>query len=184
MYLKLNHFCLLLMPVLILGSSFNYTNCDQAKQPKFLSSCCHVQWHDKTSNSCRESLLREKGQLDKVELHACMAECLFKIRGYFLSNGSVNVEAMQRNYQQQYKNDSTMSQLISHSLNICTDYARKRSEQFQWMSSKGQCDYLPATLMACIMEQVYENCPASRWKISDDCQAMRKYLLACDDVKS
>jgi len=52
------------------------------------------------------------------------------------------------------------------------------------MHTKGECNYHPAILLACIMEQVYVNCPATKWKNTSDCTAMRKYLIACDDVES
>ncbi|KAH8343812.1 hypothetical protein KR059_009998 [Drosophila kikkawai] len=175
--------------------SFNYTSCDQAKQPKFMSSCCDVQKNDKAIKACRKSLLTNNStttnngqsrnlKTDKVALHACIAECSFKANGFLLSNGTVNVEALQSSYQQRYRNDQTMSQLMVKSLNSCSDYAQKRAQQFQWMHTKGECDYFPATLLACIMEQVYVNCPTTKWKNTGDCAAMRKYLMACDDVKS
>ncbi|EDX00234.2 uncharacterized protein LOC6535896 [Drosophila yakuba] len=142
--------------------------------------------------SCRKSLLSNNStnlngevsnlKSDKVALHVCIAECSFRINGFLLSNGSVNTQAIQKSYQQRYKNDSNMSQLVVRSLNSCTDYARNRVQQFQWMPKKGNCDYYPATLLACIMEQVYINCPISKWKNTSDCTAMRKYLVACDDV--
>ncbi|XP_017057113.1 uncharacterized protein LOC108098584 [Drosophila ficusphila] len=173
--------------------SFNYTSCDQAKQPKFLSSCCDVQKNDKVIKTCRKSLLdnnltttsnggTKNLKFDKVALHACIAECYFKSSGFLLNNGSVHVEALRKSYQQRYKDDQAMSQIMVKSLNSCTDYALKRSQQFQWMRTKGECDYYPATLLACIMEQVYVNCPATKWKNTNDCTAMRKYLIACDDV--
>ncbi|XP_017074580.2 uncharacterized protein LOC108110168 [Drosophila eugracilis] len=174
--------------------SFNYTSCDQAKQPKFLSSCCDFQKNDKTIKACRKSLLNNNStqnngesrnlKSDKVALHACMAECSFKANNFLLINGSVNLGALQKSYQQRYKNDPTMSQLMVKSLNSCTDYALKRAQQFQWMHNKGECDFYPATLLACIMEQVYVNCPVTKWKNTTDCTAMRKYLIACDDVES
>ncbi|KAH8367576.1 hypothetical protein KR200_007117 [Drosophila serrata] len=177
------------------AKSFNYTSCDQAKQPKFMSSCCDVQKNDKSIKACRKSLLTNNStttnngesrnlKTDKVALHACIAECSFKANGYLLSNGTVNLEALQRSYQQRYRSDQTMAQLMVKSLNSCSDYAQKRAQQFQWMHTKGECDYYPATLLACIMEQVYVNCPTTKWKNTSDCVAMRKYLMACDDVKS
>ncbi|XP_022210025.2 uncharacterized protein LOC111065892 isoform X2 [Drosophila obscura] len=161
-----------------------------------MSSCCNVQRNDKAIQTCRKSLLTKNSttttnngesrnlKSDKVALHACIAECAFKANGYLLTNGSVNVAALQQSYQQRYKNDATMSQLMVSSLNSCVDYALKRTQQYQWMHTKGECDYYPATLLACILEQVYENCPATKWKNTDECAAMRKYLIACDDVKS
>ncbi|EDW34039.1 GL22030 [Drosophila persimilis] len=146
----LGYVLLFILPVLCsTASTFNYTSCDKAKQPKF-----------------------------------CIAECAFKANGYLLTNGSVNVAALQKTYQQRYKNDANMSQLMVRSLNSCVDYAQKRTQQYQWMHTKDECDYYPATLLACILEQVYTNCPATKWKNTDECAAMRKYLLACDDVKS
>jgi len=52
------------------------------------------------------------------------------------------------------------------------------------MPKKGDCDFYPATLLACVMEKVYINCPTSKWKNTSDCTAMWKYLVACDDVAS
>ncbi|BFF90258.1 uncharacterized protein DMAD_08812 [Drosophila madeirensis] len=184
---------LLILPVFC-AAAFNYTSCDQAKQPKFMSSCCDVQRNDQAIKTCRKSLLNRNAtttnngesrnlKADKVALHACIAECAFKANGFLLTNGSVNVAAVQRSYQQRYKNDATMSQLMVSSLNSCVDYAQKRIQQYQWMHTKGECDYYPATLLACILEQVYVKCPATKWKNTDECAAMRKYLIACDDVK-
>nr|ADD31630.1 RT06324p [Drosophila melanogaster] len=176
------------------AKSFNYTSCDHAKQPKFLSSCCDVQKNDKAINSCRKSLLGDNStnsngevrnlKSDKVALHACIAECSFRTNGFLLSSGTVNTQALQKSYQQRYKNDPNMSQLMLKSLNSCTDYARKRVQEFQWMPQKGDCDFYPATLLACVMEKVYINCPTSKWKNTSDCTAMWKYLVACDDVAS
>nr|XP_016936006.2 uncharacterized protein LOC108014407 [Drosophila suzukii] len=177
------------------AKSFNYTNCDQAKQPKFLSPCCDVQKNDKAIKACRKSLLssnssstsnKESPNLksDKVSLHACIAECSFKTNGFLLTNGSINEEVLQKSYQQRYKNDPILSQLMVKSLKNCSDYALKRAQQSQWMHTKGECNYHPAILLACIMEQVYVNCPATKWKNTNDCTAMRKYLIACDDVES
>ncbi|KAH8381813.1 hypothetical protein KR009_000317 [Drosophila setifemur] len=185
------------IPIILCSStkSFNYTSCDQAKQPKFMSSCCDVQKNDKAIKACRKTYLTNSTtttnngesrnlKSDKVALHACLAECSFRTNGFLLSNGTVNVAALQKSYQQRYKNDATMSQLMVKSLNSCVDYAQKRAKQFEWMHTKGECDYYPVTLLACIMEQVYVNCPSSKWKNTNDCAAMRKYLTACDDVKS
>ncbi|KAH8292288.1 hypothetical protein KR054_008123 [Drosophila jambulina] len=186
---------LILLTICSCVKSFNYTSCDQAKQPKFMSSCCDVQKNDKAIKSCRKSLLSNNStttnngesrnlKTDKVAFHACIAECSFKANGFLLSNGTVNLKALQRSYQQRYRNDQTMSQLMVKSLNSCADYAQKRAQQFQWVRTKGECDYYPATLLACIMDQVYVNCPATKWKNTNDCAAMRKYLVACDDVRS
>ncbi|XP_017143637.1 uncharacterized protein LOC108156606 isoform X1 [Drosophila miranda] len=192
----LGYVLLFILPVLCsTASTFNYTSCDKAKQPKFMSSCCDVQRDDKAIKTCRKYLLTRNStttnngetrnlKSDKVALHACIAECAFQANGYLLTNGSVNVAALQKSYQQRYKNDATMSQLMVRSLNSCVDYAQKRTQQYQWMHTKDECDYHPATLLACILEQVYANCPATKWKNTDECAAMRKYLLACDDVKS
>ncbi|XP_017003732.2 uncharacterized protein Obp93a [Drosophila takahashii] len=192
----LSHILLLVLTVFsTCATSFNYTSCDQAKQPKFLSSCCDVQKNDKAIKACRKSLLNSNStsdnklnspnlKSDKVALHACIAECSFKTNGFLLTNGSVNVEALQKSYQQRYKNDQNMAQLMVKSLKSCTDYSLKRSQQYQWMHTKGECNYYPAILLACIMEQVYVNCPSTKWKNTSDCTAMRKYLIACDDVES
>ncbi|KAI8046383.1 uncharacterized protein LOC128257270 isoform X1 [Drosophila gunungcola] len=187
---------LLLILVVFASSvkSFNYTSCDQAKQPKFMSSCCDVQKNDRAIKACRKSLLTNNStstnngetrnlKTDKVALHACIAECSFKTNGFLLANGSVHVEELKKSYQQRYKNDQTMSQLMVKSLSSCTDYAEKKAQQFQWLHTKGECNYYPATLLACIMEQVYVNCPSTKWKNTNDCTAMRKYLIACDDVE-
>ncbi|XP_030081589.1 uncharacterized protein LOC111601311 isoform X2 [Drosophila hydei] len=112
-----------------------------------------------------------------------MAECVFKKNGFLYLNGSVNLAVMQKNLEQRYKKDAALAQLVVKSLNSCVDYANTRTKQFEWMHAKDNCDYYPATLLACIMEQVYQNCPASLWKNTDDCVAMKKYLIACDDLK-
>uniref|UniRef100_A0A6P4EBW9 Uncharacterized protein LOC108038501 n=1 Tax=Drosophila rhopaloa TaxID=1041015 RepID=A0A6P4EBW9_DRORH len=158
-----------------------------------MRSCCDVQKNDKTIKACRKTLLKNSStttnngqnlKSDKVALHACIAECYFNTNGYLMINGSVNVQELQKSYQQRYKNDQTMSQLMVKSLKSCTDYAQKRAQQFEWMHTKGECNYYPVTLLACIMEQVYVNCPITKWKNSSECAAMRKYLIACDDVES
>ncbi|XP_052844377.1 uncharacterized protein LOC128257270 isoform X3 [Drosophila gunungcola] len=126
---------LLLILVVFASSvkSFNYTSCDQAKQPKFMSSCCDVQKNDRAIKACRKSLLTNNStstnngetrnlKTDKVALHACIAECSFKTNGFLLANGSVHVEELKKSYQQRYKNDQTMSQLMVKSLSSCTDY--------------------------------------------------------------
>ncbi|KAH8294928.1 hypothetical protein KR018_004336 [Drosophila ironensis] len=185
-------FCIILLFFWLNTSmSFNYTSCEHAKQPKFMSSCCDVQRSDGTIKSCRKSLLANSTanggtnlKSDKVALHACIAECSFRANGFLLSNGTVNAVAMQKSYQQRYKNDPAMSRLLEKSLLGCVDYAQQRAQQSQWMHSKGECDYYPATLLACILEEVYINCPSNKWKNTADCAAMRKYLIACDDVKS
>jgi len=93
-------------------------------------------------------------KLDKVALHAvsvtlnitnltkyqyfagkclsvqCIAECSFKTNGFLLPNGSINEELLQKSYQQRYKNDQIMSQLMVKSLKSCSDYgglSRKRN---------------------------------------------------------
>ncbi|XP_064551169.1 general odorant-binding protein 68 [Drosophila montana] len=188
---------LLVLPVLKTGAATaNITSCDKAKkQPKLLSSCCNVPRNDQFSKSCRKSLLSQTNlttnngetrnlKSDKVALHACIAECVFKKNGYLLSNGTVNLPVMQRSLAQRYKNDDVLSNLIVKSLKSCVDYAQTRTQQFQWLHAKDNCDYYPATLLACIMEQVYQNCPASIWKNTDDCVGMRNYLIACNDVKT
>ncbi|XP_017143638.1 uncharacterized protein LOC108156606 isoform X2 [Drosophila miranda] len=131
----LGYVLLFILPVLCsTASTFNYTSCDKAKQPKFMSSCCDVQRDDKAIKTCRKYLLTRNStttnngetrnlKSDKVALHACIAECAFQANGYLLTNGSVNVAALQKSYQQRYKNDATMSQLMVRSLNSCVDYA-------------------------------------------------------------
>jgi len=47
-----------------------------------------------------------------------------------LSNGTVNTQALQKSYQQRYKNDPNMSQLMLKSLNSCTDYGELAYESF------------------------------------------------------
>ncbi|KAH8346732.1 hypothetical protein KR084_008997 [Drosophila pseudotakahashii] len=194
MYL-LHNLLLILALFSTCAKSFNYTSCDQAKQPKFLSPCWDVQKNDNAIKACRKSMLTNNSttknnvestnlKSDKVALHACIAECSFKTNGFLLTNGSVNVEALQKSYQQRYKNDQNMAQLMVKSLKSCTDYSLKRAQQYQWMHTKGECNYHPAILLACIMEQVYVNCPITKWKNTSDCSAMRKYLIACDDVES
>ncbi|XP_037729349.1 uncharacterized protein LOC119560098 [Drosophila subpulchrella] len=190
--MKVGHSLILVLVVFSsYAKSFNYTSCDQAKQPKFLSSCCDVQNHDKAIKACRKSLLSNNSsstsnketpnlKSDKVALHACIAECSFKTNGFLLTNGSINEELLQKSYQQRYKNDQIMSQLMVKSLKS----SLKRAQQLQWMHTKGECNYYPAILLACITEQVYVNCPATKWKNTSDCTAMRKYLIACDDVES
>nr|XP_017036704.1 uncharacterized protein LOC108084840 isoform X2 [Drosophila kikkawai] len=102
-----------------------------------MSSCCDVQKNDKAIKACRKSLLTNNStttnngqsrnlKTDKVALHACIAECSFKANGFLLSNGTVNVEALQSSYQQRYRNDQTMSQLMVKSLNSCSDYGAFR----------------------------------------------------------
>ncbi|KAH8326067.1 hypothetical protein KR067_000678 [Drosophila pandora] len=204
-------FCILLFYFFISVLSFNYTNCDQAKQPKFISSCCNVQKNDKTIKECRKSLLANNStstkagsanlRSDKVALNACIAECSFKANGFLLNNGTVNVTALQKTYQQRYKNDPATSKLMVKSVAQCAKYggyninlnkkrfhikhstAQERVQQSEWMHTKGECNFYPATLLACIIEQVYVNCPSSKWKNTDDCAAMRKYLMDCDDVE-
>lgn len=118
-----------------------------------------------------------------------------------MNNGTVNVTALQKSYQQRYKNDPATSKLMVKSVAQCAKYggcninlykkrfnrknstAQERVQQSEWMHTKGDCNYYPATLLACIMEQVYVNCPTTKWKNTDDCAAMRKYLMDCDDVE-
>lgn len=172
--------------------SFDDTiSCDKAKQPKLMGSCCNIPRDDKISKSCRKSILSQNKtttnngdsrnlMADKVALHACIAECVFKQNGYLLSNGSINLPVMQRSLEQRYRKDPVVAQLMIKSLNTCMESAQKRAQQFIWLHTKDQCDYYPATLLACTMEQVYKNCPASKWKNTDDCLAMKKFLVACD----
>ncbi|XP_062124690.1 uncharacterized protein LOC133837812 [Drosophila sulfurigaster albostrigata] len=177
------------------GKSFdNTTSCEKAKQPKFISSCCNIQKDDAISKSCRKSLLSQNKtttnngdsrnlKTDKVALHACIAECVFKQNGYLLANGSINLPVVQSSLQQRYRSDPALAQLIIKSLNTCLDSSQNRAKQFEWLHTKDQCDYYPATLLACTMEQVYINCPASKWKNTDNCVAMQKFLVACDARK-
>ncbi|EDV43485.1 Odorant-binding protein 93a [Drosophila ananassae] len=193
MYHRFALFCILLFYFFISVLSFNYTNCDQAKHPKFISSCCNVQKNNKTIKECRKSLLANNStstksgsanlRSDKVALNACIAECSFKANGFLLNNGTVNVTALQKSYQQRYKNDPATSKLMVKSVAQCAKYAQEQVQQSEWMHTKGDCNYYPATLLACIMEQVYVNCPTTKWKNTDDCAAMRKYLMDCDDVE-
>ncbi|KAH8338917.1 hypothetical protein KR074_001625 [Drosophila pseudoananassae] len=211
MYHRVFLIFILLIHICISVLSFNYTNCDHAKQPKFMSSCCDVQKNDKTIKTCRKFLLNQNStsknagstnlRSDKVALNAvslkmflkvifikicllqCIAECSFKANGFLLNNGTVNVTALQKNYQQRYKNDPATSKLMVKSVAQCASYAQERVQQSDWMHTKGECNFYPATLLACIMEQVYLNCPSTKWKNTDDCAAMRKYLMDCDDVE-
>ncbi|XP_017102767.3 uncharacterized protein Obp93a [Drosophila bipectinata] len=158
-----------------------------------MSSCCDVQKNDKTIKTCRKFLLNQNStsnnagatnlRSDKVALNACIAECSFKANGFLANNGTVNVTALQKNYQLRYKNDPATSKLMVKSVAQCANYAQQRVQQSEWMHTKGECNFYPATLLACIMEQVYLNCPSTKWKNTDDCAAMRKYLMDCDDVE-
>ncbi|EDW13728.1 Odorant-binding protein 93a [Drosophila mojavensis] len=186
---------MLLLSIFKIDSTSNKLNsCDTTKHTKLLGSCCNVPRNDQYSKACRQSLLSKANRTtnnadtrnlksDKVALHACMAECVFKKNGFLYSNGTVNLSVMQRSLEQRYKKDAALAKLVAKSLNSCADYAKTRTKQFEWLHAKDNCDYYPATLLACIMEQVYQNCPASLWKNTEDCAAMKKFLIACDDVK-
>ncbi|XP_030374267.1 uncharacterized protein LOC115623862 [Scaptodrosophila lebanonensis] len=168
------------------ADAFNYTSCDQAKKPKMLSSCCKIPIYSEISKSCRKSIIRQNKTTNwnenKLALNACTAECVFKSSGYLLSNGSADLPAIQKDLKQRFKNDSVLAKVMNEAFNSCVDYAQKRTVEFEWLHVNIDCNYYPATLLACVMEQVYENCPSSKWKNSDECESMRKYLIACDDV--
>ncbi|KAH8311571.1 hypothetical protein KR044_006967 [Drosophila immigrans] len=159
-----------------------------------MGSCCNIPRDDRISRNCRKSLLSQNKtttnnadtrnlKADKVALHACIAECVFKQNGYLLANGTINLPVVQASLQQRYRSDAILAQLMIKSLNTCLESAQSRSKQFEWLHTKDQCDYFPATLLACTMEQVYINCPASKWKNTADCVAMQKFLVACDSRK-
>ncbi|EDV91143.1 uncharacterized protein LOC6568250 [Drosophila grimshawi] len=166
------------------------SSCDKAKYSKLLRSCCNIPRNDQSSNACRKSLISQSKQTtnngeksnlkkDKIALHACIADCIFKRNGYLHANGTLNLPIVERSLKQRFKNDEALVQLMVKSFEGCVDSAEARSKQFEWLHSKDNCDYFPATLLSCTMEHVYNNCPVTKWKNTNECQAMRKKLTDC-----
>ncbi|XP_037942931.1 uncharacterized protein LOC119675792 [Teleopsis dalmanni] len=163
-------------------------------EPALLRSCCKIPYTDEYIKQCRKNLLNTtltpptliaKIRQNKVALHICIAECEFNAKRYLSSPNKANMTAIEVDLKTRHRKDLEYVNLLLKGLWKCLEYANLQYVEHSWLFPSFECNSYPAALLACATETVYENCPTNRWRNSTKCEAMREFLVTCDEeIKS
>lgn len=134
-----------------------------------------------------ESLIRPIGAFEagrkkrfatsRMELGSCYLDCIFQSAG--VKNGQVlDTNKLLQKLASETPTESESTNVISGAVSQCIQQLNSGTLKVRPSMNSG-CSTIPASLMICIHQKFFLNCPSNRFSNIPACQTLREYLNRC-----
>uniref|UniRef100_A0A0A1WG51 Pheromone-binding protein-related protein 6 n=1 Tax=Zeugodacus cucurbitae TaxID=28588 RepID=A0A0A1WG51_ZEUCU len=191
--MKANFGYFVVILVFVCYASAEDESVDCTKPPRFipLEMCCPEP--DLSTKELMEQCAEYAGQSHPYQ---CLIECILNKTEVLGGNGEPDVDKFSALLDTTVKDNEEMAAIMEEAFETCTEklselktkIAEKMSQNPEYAEKMAnhrmQAGCLPygAVLMNCVHTETFENCPASVWNDSTECNTVRDFINECKRV--